>query len=144
MSLVAYDQIPVPSFMYGTAWKKEATQQLVQLAVASGFEAIDTANQWIHYREALVGEALQALAAKRIERESLFLKTKFASVDGQGGRPPYDASADITTQLKQSFDSSLAHLHTDYVGSYVLYSPYSRRGWSEADWEVWAAMEALY
>src|SRR5438552_2367157 len=31
--------------MYGTAWKKEATAQLVQLAVASGFRAIDTAEQ---------------------------------------------------------------------------------------------------
>ena len=144
MALTAYNQIPIPSFMYGTAWKKEATLQLVELAVASGFKAIDTANQLIHYQEALVGEALQALAAKGIKRESLFLQTKFTSVDGQGGRQPYDASADITTQVKQSFDSSLAHLHTDYVDSYVLHGPYSRRGLGQADWEVWAAMEALY
>ena len=144
MSLIAYNQIPIPSFMYGTAWKKEATVQLVELAVASGFKAIDTANQLIHYQEALVGEALQALAKNGIKRESLFLQTKFTSVDGQGGRQPYDACADITTQVKQSFDSSLAHLHTDYVDSYVLHAPYSRRGLGEADWEVWAAMEALY
>ena len=144
MSLIAYNQIPIPSFMYGTAWKKEATVQLVELAVASGFKAIDTANQLIHYQEALVGEALQALAKNGIKRESLFLQTKFTSVDGQGGRQPYDACADITTQVKQSFDSSLAHLHTEYVDSYVLHAPYSRRGLGEADWEVWAAMEALY
>ena len=31
MSLTAYNHVPVPSFMYGTAWKKEATTQLVQL-----------------------------------------------------------------------------------------------------------------
>lgn len=61
MTLTAYNQVPVPTFMYGTAWKKEATEELVQLAVASGFTAIDTANQLIHYEEALVGEALQAL-----------------------------------------------------------------------------------
>ena len=24
--LTAYNQIPIPSFMYGTAWKKEATK----------------------------------------------------------------------------------------------------------------------
>jgi diketogulonate reductase-like aldo/keto reductase len=144
MSLTAYNRVPLPSFMYGTAWKKEATTQLVQLAVASGFTAIDTANQLIHYQEVLVGEALQALEKKGIKRETLFLQTKFTSVDGQGGRPPYDPSADLTTQVRQSFDSSLTHLHTDYVDSYVLHAPFSRRGLGEADWEVWAAMEGLY
>jgi diketogulonate reductase-like aldo/keto reductase len=144
MPLTTYNQISVPSFMYGTAWKKEATARLVQLAVESGFRAIDTANQLIHYQEALVGEALRELAKKGFPRDRVFLQTKFTSLDGQGGRPPYDAAADITTQVRQSFDSSLNHLHTDYVDSYVLHAPYSRRGLGEADWEVWAAMEALY
>jgi diketogulonate reductase-like aldo/keto reductase len=75
MTLKAYNGISIPSFMYGTAWKKEATTQLVQLAVASGFTAIDTANQLIHYQEALVGEALMALAAQGFKRDSLFLQT---------------------------------------------------------------------
>ena len=144
MTLTAHNHVPLPSFMYGTAWKKEATQQLVELAVASGFTAIDTANQLIHYQEALVGEALQALAKKGVKRETLFLQTKFTSVDGQGGRPPYDPPADLTTQVSQSFDSSLIHLGTAYVDSYVLHAPFSRRGLGDADWEVWAAMEALY
>lgn len=134
----------MPSFMYGTAWKKEATSELVQLAVAAGYRAIDTANQLIHYEEGLVGEALQALEKKGIERDTLFLQTKFTSVNGQGGKSPYDESADLTTQVRQSFDSSLAHLGTEYVDSYVLHAPYSRRGLGEADWEVWAAMEDLY
>jgi diketogulonate reductase-like aldo/keto reductase len=144
MTLTTYNQVPVPSFMYGTAWKKEATARLVQLAVESGFTAIDTANQLIHYQEALVGEALQALAKKGVERDSLFLQTKFTSVDGQDHRTPYDASADLTTQVRQSFDSSLNHLDTNYLDSYVLHAPFSRRGLGEADWQVWAAMEDLY
>lgn len=144
MALTAYNGVPIPSLMYGTAWKKEATTELVQLAVASGFTAIDTANQLIHYEEALVGEALQALAKKGIERDSLFLQTKFTSVDGQGGRAPYDPSADLTTQVRQSFDSSLNHLGTDYVDSYILHAPFQRRGLGTADWEVWTAMEGLY
>jgi diketogulonate reductase-like aldo/keto reductase len=119
--------------MYGTAWKEESTARLVQLAVGSGFRAIDTANQLIHYQEALVGEAMRELAKLGFARESLFLQTKFTPLDGQGGRPPYDPSADLTTQVKQSFDSSLAHLHTDYLDSYVLHSPYSRRGLGKAD-----------
>jgi diketogulonate reductase-like aldo/keto reductase len=144
MALTAYNEVTIPSFMYGTAWKKEATTQLVELAVAAGFTAIDTANQLIHYQEALVGEALQALARKGVRRNTLFLQTKFTPIGGQGGPPPYDPSADLTTQVRQSFDSSLKHLHTDYVDSYVLHAPYSRRGLSAADWEVWAAMEELY
>jgi len=144
MTLKAYNQVPIPSFMYGTAWKKEATAQLVQLAVASGFRAIDTANQLIHYQEALVGEALQALEKQGIKRDTLFLQTKFTSVDGQDHRTPYDASADLATQVRQSFDSSLTHLSTEYVDSYVLHGPHQRRGLGEADWEVWAAMEGLY
>jgi diketogulonate reductase-like aldo/keto reductase len=144
MSLTAYNNVPLPSWMYGTAWKKEATAQLVQHAVAAGFTAIDTANQLIHYQEALVGDALQTLTKQGITRESLFLQTKFTPVNGQDHRTPYDVKADLTTQVKQSFDSSLNHLHTDYLDSYVLHGPYTRYGLGAADWEVWAAIEELY
>ena len=144
MTLTAYNQVPVPTFMYGTAWKKEATEELVQLAVASGFTAIDTANQLIHYEEALVGEAVQALEKEGIKRDALFPQTKFTSADGQDHRTPYDASADLATQVRQSFDSSLSHLGTEYIDSYVLHGPHQRRGLGKADWEVWAAMEGLY
>ena len=143
MVRTAYNQVAIPSFMYGTAWKKEATTELTTLAVESGFSAIDTANQLIHYQEALVGEALQVLAKKGIKRDSLFLQTKFTSVDGQGDRTPYDAAADLTTQVRQSFDSSLIHLGTEYLDSYVLHAPFQRRGLGAADWEVWAVMEEL-
>jgi diketogulonate reductase-like aldo/keto reductase len=144
VSLTAYNQVPVPAFMYGTAWKKEATAPLVELAVESGFRAIDTANQLIHYDEARVGEALLALRPKGHPRESLFLQTKFTPADGQDHRTPYDRSADLTTQVHQSFESSLAHLNTDHLDSYVLHGPHSRRGLGPQDWEVWRALEALY
>jgi diketogulonate reductase-like aldo/keto reductase len=144
MALTTYNHVPVPSFMYGTAWKKEATTQLVQLAVAVGFTAIDTANQLIHYQEALVGEALLALAQQGVTRDRLFLQTKFTPTNGQDHRTPYDASANLTTQVTQSFDSSLIHLHTDYFDSYVLHGPYQRQGLGSSDWEVWAAIEGLY
>lgn len=144
MTLTTYNHVPLPSFMYGTAWKKEATTRLVQLAVASGFRAIDTANQPVHYQEALVGEALKTLEKKGITRDSLFLQTKFTPAGGQDHRIPYDASADLATQVRQSFDSSLIHLGTEYVDSYVLHAPYSRRGLGEADWEVWTEIEGLY
>lgn len=144
VAINAYNNVAIPSFMYGTAWKKEETAKLVQQAVEAGFTAIDTANQLIHYQEALVGEALQALQQKGVRREALFLQTKFTSVDGQDHRTPYDASADLATQVRQSMESSLKHLNTEYVDSYVLHGPYSRHGLLEADWQVWAAIEELY
>ena len=144
MPLTTYNKVSVPTFMYGTAWKKEATTRLVLQAIEAGFTAIDTANQLVHYDEARVGEALLQLATQGITRDKVFLQTKFTPINGQDHRLPYDARASITTQVQQSFASSLSHLHTDYLDSYVLHGPYSRRGLGAEDWEVWAAIESLY
>jgi diketogulonate reductase-like aldo/keto reductase len=133
----------IPSFIYGTAWKKDATTELVKAAVKAGFKAIDTANQPKHYSEALVGEALAALAGE-VSRDSLFLQTKFTPLDGQDERAPYDPQADLTTQVRQSFESSLKHLKTDRVDSYLLHGPYSSPGLAEEDWEVWSAIEDIH
>src|SRR5207248_8138648 len=101
------------SFIYGTAWKKDATAELVRAALGAGFRAIDTANQPRHYQEPLVGEALAALAAAGVAREALFLQTKFTPINGQDNRVPYDPQADPATQVRQSFESSLQHLKTN-------------------------------
>ena len=129
------------NFLYGTAWKEDRTAALVELAVRSGFRAIDTANQRRHYFEAAVGDALDTLyRADVIRREDLFLQTKFTYIDGQDHRLPYDPDADLTTQVAQSMASSLEHLRTEWVDSFVLHGPASGMGWSKADVEVWAAM----
>lgn len=144
MPLTTYNNVSIPSFMYGTAWKKEATTGLVLQAVEAGFTAIDTANQLVHYDEARVGEALVQSAKQGMTRDKLFLQTKFTPINGQDHRLPYDPTASITTQVQQSFESSLQHLHTDHLDSYVLHGPYSRHGLGAEDWEVWAAIESFY
>ena len=133
-----------PSFIYGTAWKEDATAELVNMAVSNGFSGIDTANQPRHYQEHLVGEALLKLSGEGIEREDLFLQSKFTPADGHDHRIPYDPSTDLATQVKQSFESSLKNLHTDYLDSYLLHGPYSNPGLGNEDWEVWSAIEELY
>ncbi len=143
-NMTAHNDVPVPDFMYGTAWKKEHTTRHVIEAVGAGFRAIDTANQLIHYDESLVGDSLLALAQQGIARERLFLQTKFTSVSGQDHRTPYDPSAAVAEQVEQSFESSLAHLRTDYLDSYVLHGPCAREGLTRDDWDIWAAMERLY
>jgi hypothetical protein len=42
--------IQMPRLIYGTAWKKDATTQLVIKAILNGFRGIDTACQPKHYR----------------------------------------------------------------------------------------------
>ncbi len=133
-----------PKIIYGTAWKESATAALVERAVLTGFTAIDTANQPKHYSESLVGEALLTLQKQGISRETLFLQTKFTSPNGQDQQIPYDPQADIATQVEASFQSSLSHLHTDYVDSYLLHGPYSRESLIEEDWQAWRAIEKLY
>jgi diketogulonate reductase-like aldo/keto reductase len=136
--------VPVPAFLYGTAWKEERTAALTALALRTGFRGIDTANQRRHYFEAAVGEAVaRAIGDGLVTREALFLQTKFTSVDGQDHRLPYDASAPPAEQVRQSFDSSLQHLRTSYVDSLVLHGPSRPRGLGDEDWQVWQAMEAL-
>jgi diketogulonate reductase-like aldo/keto reductase len=136
--------VKVPTFLYGTAWKEGATEQLVALALESGFLGIDTANQRRHYFEEGVGHAVgRALAARKLQRGDLFLQSKFTYVSSQDHRLPYDPQASHAVQVEQSFQSSLAHLHTDYLDSYLLHGPASGRGLTPADWEAWGAMENL-
>jgi diketogulonate reductase-like aldo/keto reductase len=130
----------VPDFLYGTAWKEERTPALTELALRAGFRGIDTANQRRHYFEEGVGQALAAAYRSGVTRADLFLQTKFTYQGGQDHRLPYDPSADLSTQVAQSMASSLEHLGTDHVDSYVLHGPESGYGWTEHDAEVWAAM----
>lgn len=130
-----------PHFLYGTAWKEDRTQALTELALRTGFRAIDTANQRRHYFEAGVGQALAAVYAEGlVTRADLFLQTKFTSRAGQDHRLPYDPSARTALQVAQSMASSLEHLGTDYVDSYVLHGPSSRHDWTSDDAEAWEAM----
>jgi diketogulonate reductase-like aldo/keto reductase len=132
---------PLPDFLYGTAWKEDRTAALTELALRTGFRGIDTANQRRHYFEAGVGQGLAAAyRAGIVTRADLFLQTKFTYQGGQDHRLPYDPGADLSTQVAQSMASSLEHLATDHVDSYVLHGPASGRGWSDADAEVWTAM----
>ena len=132
---------PAPSFLYGTAWKEDRTPTLTELALRAGFRGIDTANQRRHYFEDGVGQGLAAAyEAGIVSRSDLFLQTKFTYQPGQDHRLPYDPAASLSVQVAQSMASSLEHLRTDYVDSYVLHGPSSNHSWTASDAEVWQAM----
>jgi diketogulonate reductase-like aldo/keto reductase len=131
----------IPNFIYGTAWKEDRTASLTELAIRSGFRAIDTANQRKHYFESAVGQGLAAAySASLVTRADLFLQTKFTYQAGQDHRLPYDPAATLSIQVAQSLASSLEHLGTDHVDSFVLHGPASHSHWTTDDFETWQAM----
>jgi diketogulonate reductase-like aldo/keto reductase len=130
----------VPGFLYGTAWKEDATEHCVANALAAGFRGIDTANQRKHYFEAGVG---RGIARSGLVPQSLFLQTKFTFAAGQDSRLPFDPRAPIGTQVAQSFASSLEHLGAARLDSLVLHGPSRHDGLGPDDHEAWRAMEAL-
>lgn len=142
---LSIEGVRVPRFLYGTAWKEDQTQRLTELALRQGFRGIDTANQRRHYHEAAVGQAIaSAVDRGRVTREELFLQTKFTFRPGQDHRLPYDPRAPISLQVEQSFASSLEHLGTEVIDSYLLHGPTQRTGLAPSDWEAWRAMEAIH
>jgi diketogulonate reductase-like aldo/keto reductase len=142
---LSIDGVRVPRFLYGTAWKEQNTRRLTELALRAGFRGIDTANQRRHYDEAAVGQAIgAAVASGLVAREDLFLQTKFTFRPGQGRCPPYDPEAPIRVQVGQSFASSLEHLGTEVMDSYLLHGPSRQSGLGEADREAWRAMEEMH
>ena len=63
-----------PRLIYGTAWKKDKTADLVYHALKAGFRGIDTAAQPRHYQEALVGDGIRRAKKEGIiKREDLFV-----------------------------------------------------------------------
>lgn len=139
---ITSENVKMPKIIYGTAWKKEKTTDYVIQAVKLGFRGIDTACQPKHYSEKLVGDALLSLQKEGIKREDIFLQTKFTSLDGQDpNQIPYDKTANLETQVAQSFETSQKNLHTNYVDSLVLHSPMNSESMTL---RVWKAMEKIY
>jgi len=132
----------LPPLIYGTAWKKEQTKELVIQAVQAGFRAIDTACQPKHYHEKGVGDALETLYEQGFKREAFFIQTKFTPMAGQDPlNIPYDKKAELSTQVGESFEVSKKNLQTDYLDSLVLHSPLFP---FKDLLTVWKAMEKIY
>ncbi|KAL4882238.1 NADP-dependent oxidoreductase domain-containing protein [Aspergillus karnatakaensis] len=139
----------LPTFIYGTAWKKDRTADLVHQAIGSGFRAVDTAAQPKHYREDLVGEGVRrAIVDGSVRREDLYIQTKFTSVHGQNPDDmPYDPKQSVTDQVHASVKSSLYNFRLSaepesaedtYIDTLVLHSPLPTMAQTM---EAWLALE---
>lgn len=64
----------VPSIIYGTAFKDEDTATLAEMALKTGFRAIDTSGNRPQYREALVGQGIAAaIRSGVVKRSALYV-----------------------------------------------------------------------
>jgi diketogulonate reductase-like aldo/keto reductase len=135
--IISNAKVGVPSIIYGTAWKKAATEGLVHLAIQSGFRGIDTACQPKHYDEAAVGAGVAASLGPGLSRADLYLQTKFTSLSGQDpNRIPYDSKAPPAVQIFQSIAASLKNLQTDYLDCVLLHSPMPTVTQTQASWRT--------
>ncbi|KAJ5851513.1 uncharacterized protein N7529_010898 [Penicillium soppii] len=158
----------IPVFIYGTAWKKDRSADLVYNAIKAGFRAVDTAAQPRHYQEHLVGDGIRrVIADKIVGRKDLYVRkiaifdipdsqtannsqvqTKFSPVSAQDPENmPYDASAPVTEQVHASIKSSLQNLRSEsdpssvdeaYIDTVVIHSPLSTLAQTL---EAWHALE---
>jgi diketogulonate reductase-like aldo/keto reductase len=133
--------VHTPRILYGTAWKKMRTEELVRQAIKHGFRGIDTACQPKYYSEAGVGAAVAGCVSEGLSRADLYLQTKFTAESGQDANQiPYDPRAPLADQVAQSFSASQRNLQTNYVDCLVLHSPVADPAHLA---EVWGAMEAI-
>lgn len=152
----------LPRIIYGSEAKGNNTSLAVQRAVKYGYSAIDTAN-CCAYNEILVGDALIDLYSQGYKRGGLWLQSKFTftydTTNPRQGKPDdwlapnHDTDIAVRAQVWQSFNSTLEHLHTEYLDSLILHAPYHISNYyftpqgvnlSEQDLEAWEAMEDMH
>jgi len=135
--LVSNAKIRIPRMIYGTAWKKAATEQLVSLAIQNGFRGIDTACQPKHYDEAGVGAGVATSLRQGLTRADLYLQTKFTAHSGQDpNRIPYNPKGSLADQIAQSVAASLENLQTDYLDCLLLHSPMPTMAQTQSAWRI--------
>lgn len=138
--------------MFGGAWKGPHAEQNVLEAVSLGYRSFDTANVYpASYNETAMGVALErAIAIGLLKRDDLFIQTKFTpgiseSYCKDGPWDPatcmFDKTADLSAQVKQSAETSLAHLRISKLDSLILHE--MRVPWNEL-LIIWKSMEEIY
>ncbi|RYP57806.1 hypothetical protein DL769_009256 [Monosporascus sp. CRB-8-3] len=129
-----------PFQVYGTAFKEGRTGELTTLALKTGFTAYDMANYPSAYEEAMSGEAIQEALKSRVDRQSLFIQTKFTPAWAhQPGKLPYDPEQPIEGQARESIEQSFKNLQVDYIDSLMIHVPYDNE---QDTLKAWRVMES--
>ncbi|OEH75037.1 uncharacterized protein LOC34617874 [Cyclospora cayetanensis] len=133
--------VKMPRIIYGTAWKKQRTKELCIMALREGFRGFDTACQPKHYNQKGLGEALsEAFSHMNIDREQLYIQTKYTPVGGQDRKTiPYDPSLPVQEQVLHSIQVSLRELGVSYIDAVLLHSPLDT---PQETLDAWRGLEA--
>jgi len=148
MTLSNESKTKIPKLVYGTAWKKDRTADLVYNAIKAGFRGIDTAAQPRHYQEHLVGDGIRrAIDEGIVKRSDLYIQTKFTGLAGQDPKNmPYSASSPLEERLHTSLASSFTNLRTSpsgnseetYLDCLVLHSPLPTLAETHLAWSIFS------
>ena len=143
---LSIDGVRVPRFLYGTAWKEDQTRRLTELALRAGLPR--------HRHRQPAPPLPRGRGRRRPSRRrsraawwpgrTCSCRPSSPSAAGRTTACPTTPRPPIRTQVEQSFASSLEHLGTEVIDSYLLHGPTQRAGLAAADWEAWRAMEALH
>ncbi|KAK0639306.1 NADP-dependent oxidoreductase domain-containing protein [Cercophora newfieldiana] len=130
----------MPAMLYGTAWKKDRTADLVYEAIKAGFRGIDTAHMKKHYNEAGAGEGIRrAIDEGLVTRSDLWIQTKYTPDDEPYASSP--STPTITSQVLASVSASLDNLSpATYLDALVLHSPFPDL---PSTLEAWSALCTL-
>ncbi|KAJ8608895.1 hypothetical protein CTAYLR_005303 [Chrysophaeum taylorii] len=134
----------IPAMIYGTAYKRHGTADLVERALRAGFVGVDTATaEGKRYNDSGVGEALLRVFAATPRRD-YYVQLKVHHV-----RPGYNerekvAEGETALRVKRSVAHGLQNLNLEYVDALLLRGPSGealRTGkLSAEDIEAWGAM----
>lgn len=143
-----HPKVNMPRMVYGTAWKKNRTADLVYQAIKEGFRGIDTAAMKRHYSEELTGEGIRrAIKDGIVTREELYIQTKYTPHDDAFLAEPA-LYPNITSQVLASVISSLRNLahcesdedDTSYIDCLIMHSPFPD---PVSTLEAWTALQSF-
>ncbi|KAH7626974.1 NADP-dependent oxidoreductase domain-containing protein [Sordaria sp. MPI-SDFR-AT-0083] len=142
-----HPKVNMPRMIYGTAWKKNRTADLVYEAIKEGFRGIDTAAMKRHYSEELTGEGIRrAIKDGIITREELYIQTKYTPHDDAFLAEPA-LYPTITSQVLASVTSSLRNFahpdseeDTSYIDCLIMHSPFPD---PISTLEAWTALQSF-
>ncbi|KAI0870374.1 putative aldo-keto reductase [Hypoxylon argillaceum] len=128
--------------IYGTAWKEGRTADLTAEALEKGFRVIDSANYPTGYNEPLVGEGIARALQVGLDRDALFIQSKFTPVWAHDkDKIPFNPEQDIENQVRESIQTTFDNLKVDYLDSFLLHAP---TGSDEDDIKVWKTLETYF
>jgi hypothetical protein len=108
MAFKNHPDIKIPKMVYGTAWKKKRSANLVYQAIKAGFRGIDTAAQPRHYNEKGVAEGIErAITEGIVKREDLYVRLISSS--------PCYSSQLICLRFKQNSHLRVAKIQITYL-----------------------------